>query len=280
MNFYKVSYLSLLAICLVSCGEIWQKSNDSFDPSNNIFELQREELSSLRQIFSFRVSYDNGRTYVLDDRVSNVKVRGTCSDNTTAMHFEQNIASNRTPVGASFPPEFLLNLFKSVNIWGCGLIIYPLDEANEIIQDIPPGSISVNLGRDMNFGIEAPVGTRRPGMGYILDDIFGVRIVVDDIPGFEDPRDQIVLSFICDNGGEELLRRQGVYSTDNTNLVAGNDRLINVFTEEPFNMRVPSRNINTIKDWLGESDSSCIITNSIEGSPYLLWSHVIDYVYY
>ena len=273
MNFYKLSYLFLLAICLVSCGGLWQKSSDSFEPSNNVFELQNEELSSLRQVFRFKVSYDNGLTYVLDDRVSNVKVRGTCSDNTTTMHFEQNIASNRTPVGASFPPEFLLDLFKSVNIWSCGLIVYPLDEANEIIQDILPGTISVNLRRDMSFGIEAPVGTRRPSMGYILDDVSGIRIVVDDIPDFEDPRDQTVLSFICDNGEEELLRRQGVYNADNTNLVSGDDRLVNVFTEEPFEIEAPSRNINTIKDWLGENDSNCIITNSIEGSPYLLWSH-------
>lgn len=275
----KTCYLFLLASCLVACVGNYQTSSSVLQPANTEVELQKNDTNTLRRIISFKI-LKNGNS-ILDDRVSNMKVKGVCSNGngTETVGFEHIVVSNRAPVGALFPSEFLLRLFKSFTTYNCDLVIYPLDEINDPIHGLPTGTVNVTLNRHMNFGIDVTVLDRKPSMGFILDDIYGGRIFVDDIPSFEDPRDQIVLSIICDNG-EELLRRQGVYSTDITDLITGGDMLVNVFTKDLPIEDLPARSIYIIKDWLGESDSHCIITNSIEGSPYLLWSHVIDYIHY
>ena len=168
MYMNKKSYLCLLACLLTSCGGNYQKKvTSNNDVSSTEFNLEKRTISSLSQAFRFNISYNDDKP-VLDDRVVRTRATGMCNDGTRSFSFEEEISSNRFPVGAVFPPEFLLKLYRTREVYDCKLVLYPLDEMGDTIQYISPGTVEVQLQRDMSFGIGLLVGDRRPSLGYII----------------------------------------------------------------------------------------------------------------
>ena len=264
-------YFCLLTFLLVSCGDKEQKSTAD-DPSRTpISEFGFDDaLTDLSRVFSFTANR-NEDTKILDNRVSRTRINGSClSESGNRLDFDEiEISSNESPVGAIFTAEFLLDIYKTNATYYCELYIHALDRVGRLVPETETGVLKIKLPRDVHFGINLSNYEQIKNSRYVMTDLHSAQVEVKPFGNFGDPREEVELKLICDNGSEKL-EKSSVFRKGET--------ITNMFADEPFTIMRPLRNMLVMSRWLDTKNGSCIITNGLEGTPYMLWSHVIDYL--